>query len=130
MTVKLIHLKIEDFDSLEKFEKALLNLSSPVANVNEHARRQEIANEVIETLKSLEYLDRVAYINKAIVSPVFSSRHLGAIKRGLNSFFQRKSVQDNTSPYFRSSSQEMLLNYRQECAKDTSQLIKSYKSIR
>lgn len=111
-------MKCEDFNSVEQFKNALSSFccnSHLCSTTDEHQRRQQLAFEIIGFLKNADAIstsDKLIFLEVAICHPAFSSRNLGAIKRGLNSLFSGKGPIENTNPYFQSSSQSLLIQYR------------------
>lgn len=112
----------DDLTSIETLKTALWELSNPTkSDEEEHQKRSEIAAELIKKLKSdnkISPIDKISFLDAAIVHPAFSSRKLGALKRGLNSFFSGEGPSTNLNPYFQSSSQSMLVTSRDEIEKE------------
>ena len=109
-----------DLTSVENIRKALNRLSclQKENDSEEHQRRSEIAMELVEKLQSDDKktpTDKVSFLNAAIVHPAFSSRKLGALKRGLNSLFSGgEGPTANLHPYFQSTGQSILIKSRDE----------------
>ena len=120
------YFKENDFTSITTFKNALSKLSTNYyKDPNIKNIRNEMVNELIQKLNLdvalLTKNQKIDYVNAAIVDPCFSSRHLGALKRGVNSLFSCKGHTENLKPLFRSDSQNDLMKFRDELQKKESQ---------